>query len=140
MESQSSAQRDILGPPATVSGSAVRCGSLPHQHSRPQKNFCSHISARCDLLLLTVGRCDKSISTLTSLRDVTLFQCSTVQRAADFYSHISARCDNDIRCYLAAYKISTLTSLRDVTDIFVLFPAGALGISTLTSLRDVTVF
>ena len=138
MASQSSAQRGILGPPATVSGSAVRCGSLPHQHSRPQKNFCSHISARCDGG--TGGRAAgrDSISTLTSLRDVTLITKKVISHIWKFLlSHLCEMWRRNHQKRSTTRPISTLTSLRDVTRLHLMsWPADM--ISTLTSLRDVT--
>ena len=80
-------------------------------------NFYSHISARCDdltlscfnrldistltslrdvtLILVPLRRQDQ-ISTLTSLRDVTYSDITPVGPQDNFYSHISARCDRYI--------------------------------------------
>ena len=56
-----------------------------------------------------------AISTLTSLRDVTISHIQASLILPNFYSHISARCDEESISLKVSSQISTLTSLRDVT-------------------------
>ena len=98
--------------------------------------FYSHISARCDKVLLIISvwlndfyshisaRCDNDPEIfepgMTDFYSHISARCDAQWNAIsagtfDFYSHISARCDTIEFMDLCYVIISTLTSLRDVT-------------------------